>query len=95
MLFILVKLEPVYEILLVGDLDEAHVRLTHPPVLEEGFSCLEDICASLNGVSGRLLMVEGLYPLIDLLDKLGICFKLIFHDSSEDLLQSLGRKLRV
>ena len=40
-------------------------------------------------------MVEGLYPLIDLLDKLGICFELIFHNSSEDLLEPLGSKLRV
>lgn len=95
MLVILVKLEPIYEILLVGDLDEAHVRLTHPAVLQEGFSGLEDVCAPLNGVSGRLLMIEGLYPLIDLLDKLGICFELIVHDSSEDLFQPLGRKLRV
>lgn len=91
----MVKLKPVYEILLVGDLDEAHVRLAHPAVLQEGFSGLEDIGAPLNGVSGRLLMVEGLYPLIDLLDKLGICFELIVHDSCEDLFQSLGRKLRV
>lgn len=92
---ILVELIPVYEIFLIGDLDEAHVRLAHPAVLQEELSCLEDVSAPLNRVPGRLLMVEGPYPLIDLFDKLGICFELIFHNSSEDLLEPLGSKLRV
>ena len=71
------------------------MRLAHPAVLQEELACLEDIGAPLNGVPGSLLMVERLYPLIDLLDKLGICFELIFHNSSEDILEPLGSKLRV
>ena len=40
-------------------------------------------------------MIEGFYPLIDLLNELSICLELILHNPIVDLFQPLNLVLRI